>query len=114
MHCLAVQVVLLMLLSACSPVAILNLTAPRIGVTTATNISYEPGPDHALDIYAPSHQCVNTPVVVFFYGGGWEGGNRRMYRFVGATLAARGVVTVIPDYRLYPAVRFPGFHAGCG
>ena len=32
-----------------------------------------------------------------------------MYRFVGAALAARGVLTVIPDYRLYPEVRFPAF-----
>jgi acetyl esterase/lipase len=32
-----------------------------------------------------------------------------MYRFVGAALAARGVMTVIPDYRLYPEVRFPAF-----
>lgn len=98
-----------MLLTACSPVSILNLTAPRAGVVRTADIAYAPGPDHALDIYAPSHPCANAPVVVFFYGGGWESGSRSMYRFVGATLAARGVVTVIPDYRLYPAVRFPGF-----
>jgi acetyl esterase/lipase len=47
--------------------------------------------------------------VVFFYGGGWEAGSKDMYRFVGATLAARGVTTVIPDYRVYPQVRFPVF-----
>jgi acetyl esterase/lipase len=32
-----------------------------------------------------------------------------MYRFVGAALAKRGVVTVVPDYRLYPEARFPAF-----
>jgi acetyl esterase/lipase len=47
--------------------------------------------------------------VVFFYGGGWEGGNRKDYRFVGAALASRGVLTVIPDYRVYPEVVFPAF-----
>ena len=98
-----------MLLAACSPVAVLNWTAPRAGITTWRDIAYATGPAHVLDIYAPSEPCADAPVVVFFYGGGWESGNRRSYRFVGASLAARGVVVVIPDYRLYPAVRFPGF-----
>ena len=48
-------------------------------------------------------------MVVFFYGGNWDSGAKAMYRFVGAALAARGVLTVIPDYRLYPQVRFPAF-----
>ena len=105
----AVSVVLLMLLAACSPAALLNLTTPRAGVTRSSAIAYAPGPDHALDIYAPSHRCTDAPVVVFFYGGGWESGSRGGYRFVGASMAARGVVTVIPDYRRYPTVRFPAF-----
>ena len=50
-----------------------------------------------------------APVLVFFYGGGWTSGSKETYRFVGAALAARGVLVVIPDYRLYPAVRFPAF-----
>jgi acetyl esterase/lipase len=47
--------------------------------------------------------------VVFWYGGAWVKGSRKDYRFVGAALASRGLVTVIPDYRLYPEVRFPDF-----
>ena len=46
---------------------------------------------------------------MFFYGGGWSSGSKAMYRFVGAGLAARGILVVIPDYRLYPEVRFPAF-----
>ena len=48
-------------------------------------------------------------MVVFFYGGSWNRGDRAQYRFVGEALAARGIVTVIPDYRLYPEVRYPDF-----
>jgi acetyl esterase/lipase len=48
-------------------------------------------------------------VVVFFYGGSWTAGSRGLYRFVGAALAERGIVTVLPDYRLYPQVKFPLF-----
>ena len=36
-------------------------------------------------------------------------GSRGLYRFVGAALAERGIVPVVPDYRLYPQVKFPLF-----
>jgi acetyl esterase/lipase len=62
----------------------------------------------ALDVYAP-HAAASAPVVVFFYGGSWEGGRRRWYRYVGETLASNGIVAVIPDYRKFPDVRFPEF-----
>ena len=48
-------------------------------------------------------------MVIFLYGGGWVSGERRDYGFVGRAFAARGFVTVIPDYRLVPTVRFPTF-----
>jgi acetyl esterase/lipase len=96
-------------LSACSPVGILNAMAPRAGVVAHQDISYAPGPRHALDIYVPATLRADTPVVVFFSGGSWTSGDRRMYRFVGTALAAQGVVMVIPNYRLFPEVRFPAF-----
>ncbi len=99
---------LLLTLTGCSPTTVLNALAPRGGVTTTTDIPYASGPRHALDVYAPAG-AHDAPVVVFFYGGNWEFGSRQMYRFVGAAMAARGVVTVIPDYRLFPEVRFPAF-----
>jgi acetyl esterase/lipase len=49
------------------------------------------------------------PVVIFWYGGSWQTGNKSDYRFVGAALAERGFITVLPDYRLYPEVKFPAF-----
>jgi acetyl esterase/lipase len=83
--------------------------APRANVTVTRNVAYADGARHTLDVYAPLPSDTPAPVVVFFYGGGWEAGSKEMYSFVGATLAARGVLTVIPDYRLYPQVRFPAF-----
>jgi acetyl esterase/lipase len=61
-----------------------------------------------LDVYAPPRPG-HRPVVIFFYGGSWSAGKKADYAFVGAALADRGYVTVIPDYRLYPKVRFPAF-----
>jgi acetyl esterase/lipase len=104
---------LMLSLAACSPTAVLNAVAPRDGVTLTRDLAYADGPRQTLDVYAPRFPGTvaptPAPVVVFFYGGGWESGSKDMYRFVGAALAARGVMTVIPDYRLYPQVRFPAF-----
>ena len=50
-------------------------------------------------------------MIVFFYGGKWQSGTKEMYGFLAAALTARGYVVVIPDYRLYPEVRFPDFIA---
>ena len=63
-----------------------------------------------LDVYVPEGPPdAPRPVVVFFYGGNWQWGTRTDYPFVGMTLAKEGFVTVIPDYRKFPEVRFPGF-----
>jgi acetyl esterase/lipase len=101
------KVLLLVPLAACSPAGLLNALAPSVVVTKG--LAYGEGIRATADVYAPSASCVGAPVVVFFYGGGWEDGDRAMYRFVGAALASQGVVTVIPDYRLWPEIGFPGF-----
>ena len=61
-----------------------------------------------LDVYRPE-AGEGAPVVVFYYGGSWQSGERSLYRFVGASLSARGIVAVIPDYTLYPDARYPDF-----
>lgn len=100
--------VMFSVLSACSPVTVLNALAPKAGVIETKNVRYAPGDRHDLDIYAPRSEKA-APVVVFIYGGGWKDGNKSEYRFVAAALAARGFLTVVPDYRLFPQVRFPVF-----
>lgn len=91
-----------------SPAALLNGLAAAAPVTATRDIAYGRHERHRLDVYRPQ-RTGTAPVAVFLYGGGWEEGDRGMYRFVGAALAAAGIVTVIPDYRVYPEVRFPGF-----
>ncbi len=91
-----------------APVSVLNAAAWSGDWRVTHDISYMPGARGRLDVYAPAG-AKDAPVVVFFYGGSWQDGDKAMYRFVGAALAARGIVAVIPDYRVYPAVRFPVF-----
>jgi acetyl esterase/lipase len=105
---IAAGMALALAVAACSPATLLNVTAPSGGVETRAAIAYAHQPDRQLDVYAPASAC-GAPVVVFFYGGSWETGSRDMYHFLGLALARRGVIVMIPDYRLYPEVRFPTF-----
>lgn len=61
-----------------------------------------------LDVYVPEG-AKDRPIIVFWYGGSFDSGSKSNYRFVGATLAKSRYVAVLPDYRLYPEVKFPGF-----
>jgi len=107
---LAVGVPLLLLaLAACSPLTALNALSPGGASERTVDLSYGDGPRHKLDVYRPREAAAPAPVVVFFYGGNWVGGDRADYAFVGRALAARGIVAVIADYRLYPEVSYPDF-----
>lgn len=94
--------------SSCSGSDLLNGVVSGHGMAVVKDVAYGPGKRQRLDIYAPE-RAMNAPVVVFFYGGGWTKGEKGIYRFLGAALAKRGVIVVIPDYRLYPEVKFPAF-----
>ena len=86
----------------------LNSTDQRHGIEVERDVAYDPARHLDLDVYRPVH-ALHAPIVVFFYGGDWTHGKRQWYRFVGATLATHGVITVIPDYRKYPRVGLDGF-----
>ncbi len=99
-------------LTACAPVRVLNaLASTSGGHTVDRNVAYGPLARQALDVYTPTAAAPagGWPVTVFFYGGSWNSGERADYAFVGSALAARGVLTLVADYRLYPQVRYPDF-----
>jgi acetyl esterase/lipase len=74
-------------------------------------IPFAPGPRGMLDVWAPDSAAAKPrPVLIFFYGGGWNSGRRRDYGFVAKAYAARGFVVVMPDYRIGPEFRFPAFN----
>jgi acetyl esterase/lipase len=102
-------------LAACSGFSFFVANAPNAfgsSVKRTGDLAYGADSRQRLDVYAPKRAgaaAARNPIVVFFYGGSWTMGKKSEYAFVGAALAARGFVTVIPDYRLYPQVRFPEF-----
>jgi len=99
----------LSLLGGCSPAGLLNSTVSRNGYTRQRDIAYGPLPRQTLDLYRPQTPRADGKSVIFFYGGSWDSGAKGDYLFVGQALASRGIATIIPDYRLYPEVRFPAF-----
>ena len=52
-----------------------------------------------LNIYAPK-DAENAPVILFFYGGGFDSGINWESPFDGSALAERGIVTVFANYRV--------------
>jgi para-nitrobenzyl esterase len=54
-----------------------------------------------LNVWTPAHSPnEKLPVLVYFYGGGFAGGDGSELRYDGASLAQRGIVTVTVNYRL--------------
>ena len=102
-------------LAACSPVSTLNAFAPAGTHTLTAGVVYGPQPRQLLDVYRPTTAAPpgGWPVVVFFYGGSWNNGQRSDFAFIGEALASRGLVALVADYRLYPAVRYPEFLRDC-
>jgi len=107
----------LLALSGCSPAALLN-SASRLGGDPARlaagGEAFGPDARHKLDVWVPRGAGAPLPpkplpVVIFFYGGGWVMGNRGEYGFAGRAFAAQDFVAIVPDYRLVPGTRFPGF-----
>jgi acetyl esterase/lipase len=98
------------LLTGCQAVLFrsLNGSTGKTDVVVQRDVVYDPTHQLALDIYRP-RDARHAPVVVFFYGGSWKSGKRQWYRWAGEALAQRGLVVVIPDYRLWPKVKLDGF-----
>lgn len=95
-------------LAACAPLRLLDRATPDEGYRLIADQSYGGHPRQRLDLYLPTTGPGPWPVVVFFYGGSWREGDKSDYRFVGQALAERGVMVVMPNYRLYPDVRWQG------
>lgn len=93
------------------PLAALDLLAGRDPAHVARDLPYGPHGGQSLDLYLPGDEAAaaSTPAVVFFHGGRWSYGRKEEYRFVAASLVARGYAVAICDYRKYPSVRFPAF-----
>jgi acetyl esterase/lipase len=96
-------------LPGCSPARLANALTPSTGYAVRRDLAYGPLPRHRLDLYAPDGMRADAPLLVFLHGGAWRNGSKDTYAFLGEAFASRGFATAVPNYRLYPDVRFPAF-----
>ena len=100
--------------SACSPVKVLNSLVPENGYELVSAIEYGDNARQKLDIYLPKaadKSATLKKVIIFYYGGNWDSGERADYKFAAEALVSQGYIVIIPDYRVYPEVLFPEFMA---
>src|SRR5690348_13448066 len=81
----------------------------RGGYAVRKGLAYGGQPRQQLDLYVPDRLSKPAPVLLFFYGGGWQGGSRVRYGAFGQAFASAAIVTAVADYRLYPQVKYPAF-----
>jgi acetyl esterase/lipase len=111
-----VLVVLPGLITGC--VSSLNWEARGSDVDVVHDLAYGSDARQQMDAYRPhdapasgpqATSSKDLPVVVFLYGGSWQTGSKGDYAFVASALARHGYLTFVPDYRIYPQVRYPDF-----
>lgn len=83
-----------------------RLTAvTRSEVENELDIAYGNDAKQYLDVYG-STDTRDAPIYLFIHGGGFREGDRAHYGYIAEPLAVRGVVTVVPSYRLLPDVSY--------
>ncbi len=80
-------------------------------VQIAQAISYGADAQQTLEIYRPTQNARDLPVLIFVHGGSWKDGNGRYYEFAGRAFAAQGYLTLVISYRLLPQHAYPDFIA---
>jgi len=110
MHVLAVLAALLVTTGCQSAGLYLANTANDTDAyTVKKDTAYGEKPWQKLDIYWPKPRADHAPVIVFYYGGGWQKGSKEDYEFVASRFVKDGFIVIIPDYVKYPEGVYPDF-----
>lgn len=76
------------------------------------DLAYGDGALEDLDIYPPGDGEGAPPVHVFIHGGFWRSRTKEDFAYLGAALAGQGILTVVINYPLCPAVDLDAVVAG--
>ncbi|HVP86163.1 MAG TPA: alpha/beta hydrolase [Rhizomicrobium sp.] len=88
---------------------LLDLAVSRRGYRVERDLAYGAHPRNRLDLYIPEGLRAPAPMILFFYGGSWQSGEKGLYRAFGEAFTSKGIVVAVADYRLYPDARYPDF-----
>ena len=100
-------------LAGCDKLSAFNQLQAGNYQPTFTDLTYGDAPRHKLDLYLPDDVSAPAPLIVWFYGGSWDAGNKAQYAFVAKRFTEMGYAVAVPDYRLVPDVHFPKFIEDC-
>jgi len=109
---LFICIIISLFFSGCTNLSafVANIPTYFDGSRVYKNIIFQKEHGLSLDIYTPPQSVHMQPQsIIFFYGGSWDSGDKKQYRFLASALAKRGYLVFIPDYRKYPDVKFPTF-----
>jgi acetyl esterase len=84
--------------------------SPKDGVIITRDQLYGDDPHQVLDIYRPTARS-GAPVVVFIHGGAYVSGDKdggEQFGNVATWFARQGMLAINANYRLAPAVKWPG------
>ncbi|MGJ8559258.1 MAG: alpha/beta hydrolase [Litorimonas sp.] len=95
------------LLISCSAAGVLNGITPSSSFDRDKNVAYGDGPRQMMDIYHADEPKADAPVIIFVHGGGWNAGDKSMYKFVAEGFTKDGFDVVVPNYRLWPDMVYP-------
>ena len=90
----------------------LQKRAPKDGVEIHKDFAYGEHARHRLDVFVPAKRPTKAPIVVYFHGGGYSGGERSplpglIYDNVPTFFARRGLIAANATYRLAPEHKWP-------
>ena len=91
------------------PACLLNFLTPSSTYKKSRNQAFGTGKRDKLDIYRTKNPRPDAPVLIFIHGGAWDRGSKGIYKFAAEGFTKSGYDIVVPNYRLYPEVRYPSF-----
>ncbi len=77
------------------------------GVKVLKDLAYGPDERQRLDLYLPEPGAGPRPLVVCIHGGGWAGGDKARYQWLGEAFAKKGFAAASVTYRFAPKHRSP-------
>jgi acetyl esterase/lipase len=100
--------------ASCSTIQLGAANLVERDIAPRFEVAYGSAPRQRYDVYRALDSLGKPlagthPVVVFVHGGSWESGSKRLYEWMGQSLAKQGIVAILPNYGVMPDRRFPGF-----
>lgn len=77
-------------------------------VQIVRDVAYAPHPACKIDFYLPKRETPGA-LVVYFHGGGLEGGERQDETVLLSLAREYGIAVATADYRMYPDAKYPEF-----